>query len=112
MTDPNDNLITPETIQVLVGAEFIVRLKSTPTTGYFWEVQTSPEGVQLLGSDTEKPVTAIQPGDPVTQVFRFRAQKAGEHIITFVLKRRWESSPIESHVATVKANDAPTSRNC
>jgi predicted secreted protein len=67
-------------------------------------MHTLPEGVQLLGSDYEKPASGIQPGDPVIQVFRCRAQKAGEHIITFVLKRQWESNVIESHTVTVKAN--------
>lgn len=93
-----------ETIIIAVGGELTVRLKSTPTTGYVWEVRTLPEGVQLLGSDYEKPASGIRPGDPVIQVFRFRAQKAGEYIVTFVLKRQWESNAIESHNVTVKAN--------
>jgi len=96
--------VTSETIRVAVGREFAVRLKSTPTTGYLWELHTLPEGAQLLGSDAEKPAVATQPGDPVIQVFRFRAEKAGEHIITFVLKRKWESSAIESHKVTVEAH--------
>ena len=91
-------------IAVAVGGEFSVRLKSTPTTGYLWEVQILPEGVQLLGSDYEKPAGRIQPGDPMIQVFQFRSLKAGEHIINFVLKRQWESNAVASHMVTVKAN--------
>ena len=93
-----------ETIIVTVGEEFKERLESTPTTGYVWEVQTLPEGIQLLGSDYEKSSSGIRPGDPVTQVFRFRTLKAGEHIITFVLKRQWESNAVESHTVAVKTN--------
>lgn len=94
--------MTFETIIVAVGGEFTVRLKSTPTTGYVWEVHTLPEGIQLSGSDHEKSAGAIQPGDPVNQVFRLRTLKAGEHIINFVLKRQWESNATESHTVTVK----------
>ena len=95
--------MTFETILVAVGGEFTVRIKSTPTTGYVWEVQSLPKSVQLLGSDYEKPASRVQPGDPAIQVFRFRAQRAGEHTITFVLKRQWESKAIESHTVTVRA---------
>jgi predicted secreted protein len=94
--------VTSETIIVPVGAEFTVRLKSTPTTGYVWEVHTLPESIQLLGSDYEKSAGVIQPGDQVIQVFRLRTLKPGEHIINFVLKRQWESNTIESHTVTVK----------
>jgi predicted secreted protein len=96
--------VTCETIVVAVDGGFTVRLKSTPTTGYVWEVHTLPEGMQLLGSDYEKSASGIQPGDPVIQVFRFRTLKTGEYIISFVLKRQWESNAIEFHTVTVKAS--------
>lgn len=96
--------MTFETIIVAVGRDFSVRLKSTPTTGYVWEVHTLPEGVQFLGSDYEKPARGIKPGDPVVQTFRFRLLKKREHIINFILKRQWESNAIESHTLTVKSS--------
>ena len=96
--------MTSEIIAVAVAQEFMVRLKSTPTTGYVWEVQKLPEDVQFLGSDYENPGSNIQPGAPVTQVFRFQVRKAGEHTITFVLKRQWETNAIETHTVIVKAH--------
>ncbi|HTN69993.1 MAG TPA: protease inhibitor I42 family protein [Methylomirabilota bacterium] len=96
--------MTPETITVAVAQEFAVRLKSTPTTGYVWEVQKLPDGIQSLGSDYEKPGSDIKPGAPVLQVFRFKVQKAGEYTITFVLKRQWETKAVESHTVAVTAN--------
>jgi predicted secreted protein len=96
--------MTLEISAVAVGQEFTVRLTSTPTTGYVWEVQKLPESIQLLGSDYEKPPGDIQPGNPMTRVFRFQARKTGEYIITFVLKRQWESNAIESHTVTVQAS--------
>jgi predicted secreted protein len=95
--------MTVESIAVAVGQEFTVSLKSTPTTGYVWEVQKLPPDVVLSGSDYETP-KAIKPGSPVTQVFRLKVQKPGEYEITFVLKRSWENKAIETHKVTVKAS--------
>ncbi|WHZ28182.1 MAG: hypothetical protein OJF51_002980 [Nitrospira sp.] len=93
-----------KTIVVAVGGEFSERLTSTPSTGYLWVVHELPKSIQLLGSTYENPASGIRPGDPGTQVFRFRVLKAGEHIITFALKRQWERDAVESHTLTVKAN--------
>jgi predicted secreted protein len=94
--------VISETVIATVGEEFMVSLKSTPSTGYIWETFSLPEGIVLLGSDFEKPASNIQPGDPVIQLFRFRALTAGEYVISFVLKRTWESNAIESHEVAVK----------
>lgn len=96
--------MTSETVRVPVGGEFSVRLESTPTTGYVWDVDTLPESIELLGSEYEKPAAGASPGDPVIQAFRFRARKAGEHLINIVLKRQWESNAIKSHTVKVEAN--------
>jgi predicted secreted protein len=93
-----------EAVIVAVGEEFTIRLKSTPATGYVWEPQTVPESLQFLGSVCEPLAVNIQPGDPVTQVFSFRAVRAGQHAITLVLKRRWEHDAIESLTLTVNVN--------
>ena len=95
--------MTSETIAAAVGQEFTIQLQSTPTTGYVWEVEKLPQNVRLSKSEYEKPEDT-RPGAPVTQLFRFQAQKAGKHKITFVLKRSWEESAIESHTVTVKAS--------
>jgi predicted secreted protein len=89
-------------VRVAVGQAFTVRLQSTPTTGYVWQVQSLPEGVQLSGSDFESGRHA-PPGSPLTQVFRFRVVKAGQYTVTLVLKRQWESQPIQTHLVTVDA---------
>ena len=96
--------MTVETIVVDVGSEFTIRLTSTPTTGYVWNVQALPEGIQLLGSAYEKSPIGIRPGDPIIHAFRFRALLSGQRIINFFLKRQWESNAIEAHTVTVQAN--------
>ena len=96
--------MTSETVRVPVGGEFSVRLESTPTTGYVWDVDTLPESVELLGSEHEKPAPGAPPGAAVMQAFRFRVRKAGEHLIKFSLKRKWETHPIRSYTVRVEAN--------
>ena len=96
--------MTSETFRVPVGGEFSVRLESTPTTGYVWDVETLPESIELLGSEYEQPAGERPPGDPGTQAFRFRARNPGEHLIHFVLKRQWESKAINSHTVKVEVS--------
>jgi predicted secreted protein len=100
----DDHAVTSEPVTVSVGAEFAVYLKSTPTTGYVWEVQSLPESIRLLGSDYERPADDARPGDSMTQAFRFQALTAGEHAITFVLKRQWEREAIEYHTVKIEAD--------
>ena len=95
--------MTPEVIRVSVGGEFSVRLESNPTTGYAWVVETLPESVEFLGSEYEKLEGKLEVGSPGIQAFRFRAQKAGEHQINFILKRQWERNAIKSHTVKVEA---------
>jgi inhibitor of cysteine peptidase len=96
--------VTSEIIQVPVGGEFSVRLESNPTTGYAWDVETLSEGVELLVGEYEKSAGEHPPGDPGIQAFRFRARKAGEYQINFILKRQWEKDAIKSHTVKVEVN--------
>jgi predicted secreted protein len=95
--------MSSETIAAAVGQEFAISLKSTPTTGYVWQVEKLPAGIQFLGSDYENPGSTTKPGAPVNQVFRFQVQKPGKHEITFILRRQWETKTIDSHTVIVKA---------
>lgn len=96
--------MTSETIDVKVNQEFRIPLKSIATAGYVWKIESLPDAIQFLGTENEKPAGDIKPGDPITQVFRFRALKAGEYTILFVLARPWENKTIETHTVTVGAN--------
>ena len=97
-------LMNAENINAVAGKEFTVRLASSPSTGYIWEVTTLPEGVELLGSDYEKPSGEVRPGDPTTRVFRFHCLKAGTYQIKFDLKRKWEQHAIDSKTVAVTAS--------
>ena len=96
--------MTSETIDVKVDHEFRIPLKSIATAGYVWKIESLPDTIQLLGTENEETAGDIKPGDSTTQVFRFRAPKAGEYTITFILSRPWENKAVESHTVMVKAN--------
>ncbi|MBS0507094.1 MAG: protease inhibitor I42 family protein [Proteobacteria bacterium] len=89
---------------VSVGVPFDVPLNSTPTTGYLWELPSSPVGVELLGSDFKQGPAAAM-GDGGTQVFHLRANTSGSYKLNFQLKRRWESTPIETMEVEVKTRN-------
>ena len=90
-----------ETIKAKVGEDFTVHLKSTPTTGFLWTVHPLPESLELLESGYEKILGDTQAGDPVNQVFRFRALVAGDVSIHFHLKCYWNSDIVNVQIVTV-----------
>lgn len=83
-------------VEAAVGEEFSVRLPSTPTTGYVWQVDALPKGVELLGSAFEKAPGTTKPGDEAVQVLHFRALEAGNYEVGFSLRRTWQKVAIES----------------
>lgn len=89
-------------LTVSVGAPFAVELGSVPSTGYTWEAEVLPAGVQLLGSESVPPASGA-PGDGGRQVFHLRAQQAGRYPLQFQLKRRWERDPIRTQTIDVEA---------
>jgi len=95
--------MTDDTITVAVDQDFKIPLKSIGTAGYIWKIESVPDGIRALGSEIQNPPVATKPGDATTQVFRFRALEAGEHIITFALARPWENKAIETRSLVVKA---------
>ena len=94
--------MSTDVINVAMDKEFTISLKSIAAAGYLWKLESLPNAIQLLGTEYEKPAGDAKPGDATYQVFQFRAQKAGEHKITFLLARPWENKAIESRTVTVK----------
>ena len=88
-------------ITVAMGDEFTISLTSIATAGYVWKFESLPDAIQLLGKETGKPAGDAKPGDSTDQIFRFRANKAGEHKIKFTLGRPWENKAIETKTVTV-----------
>lgn len=97
-------MTSSETIRAAVGAEFTVRLVSGASAGYVWDVADASAGVQLLERRVGNSPGADAPGDPIAQVFRWKALTAGQHLIHFVLKPRWETTPTSTHTVTVEVH--------
>ena len=85
---------------VAADTPFDVELGSAPSTGYMWELLPPPQGVRLLGTRFEQKPGA-EPGDGGTQVFTCQAQGPGRLELHFVLKRRWEQTPVQERVVEI-----------
>jgi predicted secreted protein len=87
-------------LTVAAHAPFDVALASAPSTGYMWEPLALPDGVTLLTTRfSQKAEAAI--GDGGSQVFALQAQQPGRLQLRFVLKRRWEQTPVETRLIEV-----------
>jgi predicted secreted protein len=91
-----------DSITVAVGDEFTISLESIATAGHVWKVESLPDAIQLLETETGKPADEAKPGDSTNQIFRFRAHKTGEHQIRFMLGRPWENKALETKTVTVR----------
>ena len=89
-------------LAVSVGTPFVVKLGAGPSTGYLWQLESLPAEVQLLESDFEQPSTAAI-GDGGEQVFRLEIKQAGHYQLHFQLKRRWETTSIQTQLIEVDA---------
>lgn len=94
--------MSTESITVTLDEEFTISLRSIATAGYVWKIESLPSAIQFLSTENEKPAEDAKPGNATNQIFRFRAEKPGEHKITFILARPWENKAIESRTVTVK----------
>ena len=78
--------------------EFILKLKSNPTTGYSWFLtKYNPSVVKLVRHYFEAPMNKKRVGAPGYELWIFRVKPAGfiipQHtFIHFVYKRPWESA--------------------
>lgn len=94
--EPSYEASVQDTIVAQVGEVFSVRLESTPTTGYLWQIPVLPSGLTPEGSTIEKQPEPEKPGDSAVQAFQIRAAASGEYDVECVLKRSWEQTPIKT----------------
>ena len=82
-------------LTVAAGAPFDVELGVAPNIGCMWEPVALPDGVRLLATRfSERLEPPVE--DAGTQVFELQALQRGRLQLRFVLKRRWEQTPIQS----------------
>ncbi len=96
-TDPD------KTIHVKVGEEFIIELKSNPTTGYSWEYTGVYEWIQVMDKTYETD-TPVLTGSGGTDIFTFKANSEGTAMLDFVYKRSWETTSAEQKTFTVEVS--------
>lgn len=91
------------------GEAIELALKSNPSTGYRWEIDSDASaGLELIGVE-ELPVSAPvrrggEPvvGAPVEQRWRISARAKGAVRLVLVYRRSWESlPPAKRHTATI-----------
>lgn len=85
-----------------------IALSYNAGTGYEWQCKAEPEGiVSLVGQKTEDQAQGQEvSGGPLQDVFTFKAEKAGEVILTFELARSWEDGdPAETQVYAFVVDD-------
>ena len=92
---PVNHLVVTEeqngaTVNVNTGALITVRLQENPTTGFSWNLTTSP-GLQII-NDTYKPTytTGKMVGSGGTHIWDISAVTNGEQKIKGVYMRSWE----------------------
>ena len=92
-----------KTIEINAGTEFdiVISLDSNPTTGYSWVPAYDQDNLILVDEDFQ-PVENGLLGAGGTQIFRFKALKAGQATITMSYERSWEKGAIETKIFNVE----------
>ncbi|MBU6372496.1 MAG: protease inhibitor I42 family protein [Alphaproteobacteria bacterium] len=96
-----------KTIELSLGATFVVQLVGVPTAGYLWK-PVDPPAFLKVGPVTGGPTSAAQKQPGFTggnhwEVFQFTADKPGKAKLRFEQRRPWESSepPADTFEVTI-----------
>ncbi len=77
-------------IEAAAGQQFIIALKSNPTTGYKWEATFDPNALKLVSDEYKQ--DASQPGMVGVggvQRFTFQGLKAGKADVALTYRQPW-----------------------
>ena len=93
-----------KTIDIKAGTEFdiVISLESNPSTGYSWAAVYDQDDLVLVDKNFvsyQGPEELVGAGG--TEIFRFKAQKTGQTVITMFYQRPWESGSLETRVFNV-----------
>lgn len=98
ITEPED----ASRLEVASGDELVFRLEQQSSGGYLWSVGEVPEFLSEVVAGVE-PVERAQPGRLRTAALALRATGPGSGQLVLVLRRPWESEPIEQRRINVQA---------
>ena len=78
------------------GEEFIIKLRSNPSTGYRWKIAEKSDtsiisllDVEEIREDSE----FVKIGAPIDEIWKFKAISKGNSTIFFYYLRDWENKP-------------------
>ena len=82
----------------------IVKLSSTPSTGYNWTVVGDPAPLKLQKTSYRKNSTAQVAGAPGVQTFQFTAGSAGIANLSLAYRRSWEYNQPPAKTFTLRVS--------
>jgi inhibitor of cysteine peptidase len=85
---------TADTISVMRGENFTVRLEAVPTAGYRWQPIYDEAYVKLISNDFVPSSKKMGAGG--VEQYLFNALKPGKTVIEMVYKRPWEKNILKS----------------
>ncbi len=90
-----------------MGAQLVVTLDESPTTGYAW-VPAEACSVLLLNGDDFTPAAAGAVGGGGHRRLHFNVRQPGEHPLELLLMRPWEGpgAAVDRFQVTVQAHPA------
>jgi inhibitor of cysteine peptidase len=92
-------------VDLSTGGVLIVKLASTPSTGYDWALAADPAPLKLQKSTFHaKAAGANMAGAGGTTVFRLMASSSGMTTLTFVYRRAWEYNVPPMKTFSVRVN--------
>ncbi|MFH1643060.1 MAG: protease inhibitor I42 family protein [Patescibacteria group bacterium] len=91
-------------IKVKIREDFVISLKSNPTTGYIWEPNFESQYIELVKRDYQFDSKDDVIGGGGKEIFVFSALQSGETEIQFYYFRPWETrdSSVEAKIYKVK----------
>lgn len=87
------------TLTYKVGQQFTITKDSNASTGYSWQIQTSP-GLTYIGKDTK--LNCENPGCGATETWKFIGTTIGNYQIRATYSRSWEKEVPEPTIYNVK----------
>lgn len=113
-TSPAKDSIAPVTItdqdngkdiDMSAGGSLVVKLRSSPSTGYSWIVAGEPSPLRLAKSTYQKSSKSTHMvGSAGTQVLQFSAATAGMATLNLVYRRTWEYNEPPARKFSVRVN--------
>jgi predicted secreted protein len=87
-----------EELTVKVNQEFKIILEAIPDAGYMWLLRETPNYIEVVDRLVKLNRSV---GGSSDEIFTLRANKVGEYILTFDMKRYWEKDVTRNKVYKV-----------